>query len=103
MTAAFAKLCPWMATPGRRDARSRDDRGPESRTLSGRRKHRVILLAASWLPAMTKTGILRVAQPAELPDQEQPGVVVAPVAVVEVARDQHEIDALSRWPGRSTA
>ena len=42
---------------------------------------------------MTKTGIFRSAQPAELPDQVQPGVVIAPIAVVEVARDQHEIDA----------
>ena len=42
---------------------------------------------------MTKTGIFVVPQPAELPDQVEPGVVIAPIAVVEVAGDQHEIDA----------
>ena len=52
---------------------------------------------------MTIDRDLLVSQPAELPDQVQPGVVIAPIAVVEVAGDQHEIDALSRWPGRSIA
>ena len=35
---------------------------------------------------------LQVAQPAELAHQIKPGVVIAPIAVVEVARDQDKID-----------
>ena len=49
-------------------------------------------------------GDLLVPQPAELPrDQKKPGVVIAPIAVVEVARDQNEIERVFRSPGRSTA
>ena len=37
-------------------------------------------------------GDVRFAEPVELPDEVEAGVVVAPVAIVEVARDQQEID-----------
>ena len=87
VTAALAKLCPWMATP-RSSSRTVSGRSwARRRTLSGRRSIRVILLAASWLPAITKTADALVPQPAELPDQVQPRVVIAPIAVVEVSRD----------------
>ena len=36
---------------------------------------------------------LQLAQPAELFDQVEPGVVIAPIAVVEVTCDQNEIDS----------
>ena len=55
----LAKLWPWIATP-RSSRRTVSGRASAStRTFPGRRRARVILLAASWLPAMMKTGIWR--------------------------------------------
>jgi hypothetical protein len=39
-------------------------------------------------------GDARLPQPPHLPDEEQPRVEVLPVAVVDIARDHHEIDLL---------
>ena len=57
MTAALAKLCPWIATPRSSRCTVSGRSWARNRTFSGSRSARVILLAASWLPAMTKTGI----------------------------------------------
>ncbi len=62
--------------------------------MSGGRSFLVSWLAASWLPATTTTGMLRVAERRHLLDEVEAGAVVLPVAVVEVAGEEDEGDPL---------
>ncbi len=92
MTAGLAKLCPWIATP--RSSRS---------TVSGRFVgQEVDIFGQSQGSCHLVGGVviagddddrnLEVAQAAELAHKVKPGIVVTPIAVVEVARDQYKID-----------
>ena len=93
MTAAFAKLCPWIATSSSFRSTVCGPIVGEELDVVRQRQAAGHLVGRVVVAGDDEDRDLVVAQPAEFLLQVEHGAEIAPIAIVEVAGDQHEIDA----------